>query len=99
MTFDSGQQGNSGPTPQQGQQPGQIPLPPPEKKSTGNKRNGWLYIGLGVLFLIIAGFGLLGEEPGVLDWAFLVLGLANATMGISALRNADTKIDPFAPKG
>ncbi|MCK0113947.1 hypothetical protein MWU75_17535 [Ornithinimicrobium sp. F0845] len=80
------------------QQPGQIPLPPPEKKPTGNRRNGWLYIGLGVLFLILGGIGLLGDDADLLDWAFLVLGIANASMGIVALTKGDPKIDPFATK-
>lgn len=80
-------------------QPGRFPPPPPQKKPTGNRRNGWLYIGVGVIFLLLGGVGLLGDDAGALDWAFLVLGMANAVMGIMALTKADPTIDPFTTEG
>lgn len=64
-----------------------------------NRRNAWLYIGLGVLFLVTGGVGLLLSDSDLLDWLFIVLGVINVVMGVMNLRQADKKIDPFAPKG
>ncbi|WP_109473070.1 hypothetical protein [Ornithinimicrobium cavernae] len=114
MTFDNGphQQGSPGhfPPPQgepvpppQGQpapqsHPGQVPLPPPEKKPTGNKRNGWLYIFLGAMFVLLGVLGFVDDSrSAVFNWLFIGLGVINAVMGVRAVIASKRTIDPFAP--
>ena len=92
MTFDNGpQQGGPGQVP-----PGQVPLPPPAKKPTRNKANGWLYVGLGALFVLLGVLGFVGETRGaVMNWIFIALGVANGVMGVSAIIKSKQVIDPF----
>lgn len=98
MTFDNGPH-PQGPPPQG--QPGQVPPPPPQKKPTRNKLNGWLYVGLGVIFILLAVLGFAGDTRGpLLNWLFLILGVANGIMGVREVITSRTQqIDPFGTDG
>ncbi|USQ81578.1 hypothetical protein NF556_08010 [Ornithinimicrobium faecis] len=91
MTFQNGQNPQG--------QPGQVPPPPQQKKPTRNKLNGWLYVGLGVIFILLGVLGFVGDTRGAfMNWLFIILGVANGIMGVREVINSRKKqIDPFSP--
>lgn len=63
-----------------------------------NKRQGWLYIAIGVALGVLAVIGLVGDDRGILDWLLLALALINLGVGTMALLRPDPRLDdPTGP--
>ncbi|WP_114905749.1 hypothetical protein [Ornithinimicrobium murale] len=84
MTFDNEPQG-----PEQG--PSQVPSAR-ANRAARNKRQAWLYIVIGVVLGVVAVLGLLADDRGFLDWALLVLAIANLVMGVMAVRSPEPRV-------
>lgn len=54
-----------------------------------NKQQAWLYIVIGLVLGVVAVLGLVADDRGFLDWALLVLAIANLVIGVMGLRKPD----------
>lgn len=74
----------------------QVPEPEPtarRKATERNRKQAWLYIVIGLLLGVVAVLGLMADDRGALDWALLVLAIANLGIGVLALRRPEPRID------
>lgn len=87
-------------TSENGQQPERVPDPDAERRARAtrnNKRQGWLYVLIGVALGVLAVIGLVGDDPGILDWLLLALALVNLGVGAMALLRPDPRLDDPEP--
>lgn len=54
-----------------------------------NKRQAWIYIGVGVVLTVLGIIGLVAEDRSFLDWLLLGLGLVNLVIGAMQLRRPE----------
>lgn len=64
----------------------------PQEQRARNRKQAWLYIVIGVVLGTVAVLGLLADDRGFLDWALLVLAIANLVIGVMALRSPEPRI-------
>lgn len=69
----------------------------PQEQRARNRKQGWLYIVIGVLLGSVAVLGLLADDRGFLDWALLLLAIANLVIGALALRSPEPRISEPRP--
>lgn len=71
-----------------------VPEPTAREQATArNRKQAWLYIVIGVVLGVVAVLGLISDDRGFLDWALLVLAIANLAIGVMAVRHPEPRLD------